>query len=217
MRSHAVCRYTPDCDVRTRFAAALVLSLAVHAMLGASGGAGSRRQQSGVPPPDALRVEIVAAAPRMAFAEVEPPRETRATPTPPPQRPRRPNAQSSPPGAAQMPQAAEESGVPAIPDFTWYPARELDVYPVLAQPLELRYPGAGAPSATARVLLLVMIEADGAVNEVSVVEVEPRGLFEAEARRAFSQARFKPALRHGRPVRSRGRPSGPWRSAVGSG
>jgi len=93
------------------------------------------------------------------------------------------------------------AGPAAIPDRTYYPARQLDVYPALANALEVRYPGAA--DSKARVLLLVLIDAAGLVDDVSVVESEAAGYLEDDARKALKAARFKPALRGGLPVKSR--------------
>ena len=41
------------------------------------------------------------------------------------------------------------------------------------------------------------------VDDVSVVEAEPPGVFEGDARRAFLGARFNPALKDGRAVKAR--------------
>ena len=100
-------------------------------------------------------------------------------------------------GAARAPRRRR----PRIPDPTYYPARQLDVYPALAGTLEVRYPGAA--DAKGRVLLLVLIDAAGLVDDVSVVESEAPGYLEDDARRALGAARFKPALRRGLPVKSR--------------
>jgi len=94
--------------------------------------------------------------------------------------------------------------LPEAPDLTYYPAKQLDVYPRLSTQLDLHYRGkAAADNVTGRALLLVMIDEIGSVNDVSVVEAEPASYFEDDARRAFLNARFTPAYRNGRAVRSR--------------
>ena len=96
------------------------------------------------------------------------------------------------------------AGPPEIPDPTYYGARQLDVYPVLASTLRLGdREGAPTPAGLGRVLLLVLIDAEGLVNEVSVIEAKPPGVFDEHARAAFQAARFNPALKNGRPVKSR--------------
>jgi len=41
------------------------------------------------------------------------------------------------------------------------------------------------------------------VTEVNVIEAEPPGIFDEHTRAAFQVARFTPALKNGRPVKSR--------------
>jgi periplasmic protein TonB len=96
------------------------------------------------------------------------------------------------------------SGPAEIPDPSYYSARQLDVYPTLVSGLDLR-PAVDAVSADADayVLLLVLIDATGVVNEVSVVEARPLGRFDDAARHALQSARFRPAVRQGRAVKSR--------------
>lgn len=84
-------------------------------------------------------------------------------------------------------------------DPRYYAVRELDVYPALAAPLELR--AVIAPAA--RALLMVLIDARGGVDQVDVVEADAGGAFGEEARRSLLAARFTPALKNGRPVKSR--------------
>ena len=126
---------------------------------------------------------------RMAVAAPAPPRERRKPAAPPPSQP--------------LGKGGEESGV-GVPDHTYYGARQLDVFPALASAFELRYPArAAADDVKGRVALLVLIDAEGAVNAVSVVDAQPAGYFEEDALRVFRSARFNPALRGGRAVKSR--------------
>jgi TonB family protein len=75
---------------------------------------------------------------------------------------------------------------------------------VLSGDIDLRYRGKAAEHGiSGRALLLVMIDETGTVNDVSVIEAEPANYFEDDAKRAFLSARFTPAYRNGRPVRSR--------------
>jgi periplasmic protein TonB len=90
------------------------------------------------------------------------------------------------------------------PDFTYYAARQLDVYPALSSALDLRYTAnASATGIVGRALVLLLIDDAGFVDNVAVVEAEPAGSFEEELRRTFSSVRFTPALKDGRAVRSR--------------
>ena len=88
-----------------------------------------------------------------------------------------------------------------MPDPTYYGARQLDVYPVLLSGLDR--PNPTATDVKGYVLLLVLLDATGAVNDVSVVEAAPPGLYDENAVRALRLARFSPAFRDGRPVTSR--------------
>jgi TonB family protein len=90
------------------------------------------------------------------------------------------------------------------PDLTYYAARQLDVYPALSSPLDLRSTAkASAAGIVGRALLLLLIDNAGVVDDVAVVEAEPPGSFEEELRRTFALVRFTPALKDGRAVRSR--------------
>lgn len=112
------------------------------------------------------------------------------------------------PALAEIP-AAETTlpgsgAVAPAPDPTYYAARELDVFPALATPLQLRYSERAAAAAIeGRALLLVLIDDTGNVDDVSVVETLPDGYFEDDAKQALMSARFTPALKNGRPVKSR--------------
>ena len=108
----------------------------------------------------------------------------------------------APPAAAPEPRSG--SGLPQAPDLTYYGTRQLDVFPRLLAPLDLAYGGkAAADGVAGRVRLLVMIDEAGVVRDVSIVEAEPASYFEDEASRALMAARFEPAYRNGRAVRSR--------------
>lgn len=96
------------------------------------------------------------------------------------------------------------SALPPLSDPEYYPARQLDVYPVLVQPVNLEYPRHGAYDyAGGRVLLMVLIDETGGVRELSIVEAGSARFFENSVRTAFSDARFSPARKDGRAVKSR--------------
>lgn len=100
--------------------------------------------------------------------------------------------------------SADNESILDVPDSTYYGVRQLDVFPALASAFELQYPArAAAADVKGRVALLVLIDAHGAVDDVSVVEAQPAGYFEEDALRVFRAARFKPALKGGRAVKSR--------------
>jgi len=183
---------------RLRLGVALVCSGLIHALLsaGLTSGSGRVARISAAPSPGVLEAALVMPASALAIATPE--RETRPEA---PARVVRKTAAGKAAGNAEVPSGAASGGPADIPDATYYGARQLDVYPVLTGGLDLS--GVGATGAAARVLVLVLIDADGRVNDVSVVEAEPRGAFDESARGAFASARFKPALKDGRPVKSR--------------
>jgi protein TonB len=89
-------------------------------------------------------------------------------------------------------------------DATYYPARQLDVYPQPLAPIKLDYPDrAAAQQLDGNLLLLLLIDEFGVVNEASVVEAQPEGYFEEAALSVFRATRFSPAQKQGRPVKSR--------------
>lgn len=180
-----------------RFGGALVCSVLIHA-LASSGLTGGSGRSIRVPPPmpsPMLNAELVMPAPPLAVPAAEV-----ATRPLPPGRIARKNAPAHAVGVGSSPNA--DAARPAdIPDPTYYGARQLDVYPVLTGGLD--WARVGATGAAARIVVLVLIDADGRVNEVSVIEAEPRGAFEESTRAAFASARFRPALKDGRPVKSR--------------
>jgi len=94
--------------------------------------------------------------------------------------------------------------LPLPSDPTYYPARQLDVYPQPLTPFKLDYPAAAAAArADGRLRVLLLIDEFGVVNEASVVEAEPRGYFEGGALAVFRAARFSPAQKQGKAVKSR--------------
>jgi TonB family protein len=186
-----------------RFPFALVCSAAIHALVSTGMTGGSARTIRPAAPATyaTLNAELAPAAPQLssAVAEDEPSWRAAAPPSAESKR-----AQARKPRVAAAEQRVETAGPAHLPDPTYYGTRQLDVFPVLASGLELGAAAAGAKAAGAgRVLLLVLIDAAGFVNEVSVIEAEPQGAFEDYARMAFVSARFKPALKDGRPVKSR--------------
>lgn len=191
---------------RRRLAAALAASIAVHfSVVGAlSGGSPARRAEP-------LEFSSIIAS----LERTMPP----ATPAPVPELPdplrKRAQARAEE-HVVTTPRAVSSGVLPREPvrtpdgavreasDATYYAARQLDVYPALSAPLDLPYPRRALEQGVdGRALLLLHIDATGVVEEVSVVESQPAGYFEEEARRAFVAARFKPAQRNGRSVKSR--------------
>jgi periplasmic protein TonB len=92
--------------------------------------------------------------------------------------------------------------VPTLVDPTWYTARDLDLYPQALAPFDPPYP-ASVSGVVGEVTVLLSIDEFGVVQDSSVVTAQPAGYFEESALSAFRTARFAPAQRDGRPVRSR--------------
>lgn len=94
--------------------------------------------------------------------------------------------------------------VPLIEDPTYYTAREVDVHPSALQAIQPAYPvEAVSANVTGSVVLLLLLDESGKVQEISVEEASPPGYFEKSAMEAFRNARFTPAQRQGRVVKSR--------------
>jgi len=94
--------------------------------------------------------------------------------------------------------------IPLLEDPTWYPAKQVDMHPVALSPIKPVYPEKGAElGVDGKVVLLLLIDETGVVKEVSVVEADPEGIFEESALAAFREARFAPAQKNGRAVKSR--------------
>lgn len=196
---------------RKRFAAACAASALVHVMFaqGITPGPLGRSGEVRASPVIAARLAVPSAPARDGD---EPPVE-RAPPVEPLQ-PQPPVVRAHGPFAG-APQTAKiepdpgssprsSTGMANAPDATYYAARELDVYPALASTLDLRAsPAPAAAGLRARAALLILIDAHGAVEEVKIAEAGPGSDFEAQARQALLAARFTPALKNGRAVRSR--------------
>lgn len=107
-----------------------------------------------------------------------------------------------------LPEAAASPTLVDAPlplDPTYYPAREVDEHPALVSQVRPAYP-ARAVDADIKgdVLVLFMLNENGSVDEVSVLEENPPGYgFDAAVNEWLKQARFKPAVRKGRAVKSR--------------
>jgi protein TonB len=184
-----------------RLVAAIAVSALVHAWLTAlsPGSAGVNRSPSVSSQPP-ITARLVTVEPELPVVEPALERTPVRRPTPPP-RERKKAAPAAPSSPAR---SAGNESVLDIPDSTYYGARQLDVFPTLAGAFELRYPARAATGdVKGRVALLVLIDARGTVDEVSVVEAQPAGYFEEDALRVFRAAQFKPAMKGGRAVKSR--------------
>lgn len=180
------------------------------------------RAQPGVQAPAGMiQARLVKAVPAAAPApsqdreQTPPERSTAVTvqaakpvPPEPEAAPLAPGPQQAAPAAGFAP-PAESPGlpsiaVPLIEDPTYYSAKEVDLHPAALQAILPVYPTeAASASVTGSVVLMLLLDESGKVLEVFVEEANPPGYFEKSATEAFRNARFTPAQRHGRAVKSR--------------
>lgn len=199
-----------DLDAVDRFALALVASLAVHLVL-ILGVQIKAAQQPGRAP-SAMEVRIERQAGEVSSVELstgesvavqvtheseaaEPVRDQKEVPPP---------AMSASPAVEQANPLLPALEVPLLEDPTWYPAKQVDVHPTALYPIKPDYPDKGAEQGVeGNVVLLLLIDEAGVVKEVSVMEANPEVIFEESALSAFRNARFVPAQKNGRAVKSR--------------
>lgn len=191
---------------RARLGAALCASALLHFTLGSRlpGGAPGEPLRSS-PPPAVLAARLVPMPVPAGVEATLPPERTEAGAAADPVQQPMQRALTRAPAPPVSPESAEKprgAAQPPAPDLTYYAARQLDVYPALVSPLR-NLDNAFGLGSSARALLLVLIDDAGMVNEVSVVEATPAAFSEDDAKRAFAEARFTPAYRGGRAVRSR--------------
>ncbi len=159
----------------------------------------------------AARLMEVALPPRAAVPEPVPmpvvdqsPVAAPVEPSPPaPPQPARPEPEiAAPSSPAPTPVAAVE--LPLAEDPTFYPAAQVDVHPRALRRIAPVFPDAAADAGIqGEVTLLLLIDEYGVVKEASVADAKPEGWFEESALEAFKSARFRPAERKGRAVKSR--------------
>lgn len=132
-----------------------------------------------------------------------------AAPQPSPDEPA-PAAAQEPPQEANP--AAARGGIEAsldmgrrldvpLPAPRYYLASELDRNPAPLQPVEPESP-AEAGAAEGTVVLRVLIDERGVVDDATVVRAQPQDVFERSAISAFSRTRFSPGILYGVPVKS---------------
>lgn len=161
------------------------------------------------PPPEAAPVARLAPSPAAEASPV-----ARPIAPPPPAAPNiaeKPVATPVPAAAEPAPQAdgaparapAPEAALTSSVDLNYYTARELDVQPHALRIIRPDYPvEADRQRLSGSLRLQLKLEADGRVSDISVVSATPPGVFEQSAIKAFRDARFVPAQKNGRPVRS---------------
>lgn len=138
------------------------------------------------PTPDTTALQVTEPAPAPAAAE------------PPP--PELPASAAAPEKNANLPSIE----APLLEDPTYYPAQEVDVHPTALQSIQPAYPAEAASANVAgSVVLVLLLDESGRVQDITVEESSPPGMFDKSALEAFRTARFTPAQRHGRAVKSR--------------
>lgn len=215
-------------SVRRRFLVMLWLSLALHALVI---GLTQLPPPVQVPQPRDLRVElsqpVQAESPAVPAREAglvqavrPPPLRQAPVPSPvlPQPQPAVPAALPSPqhaalpaPSAPAVAPAREAPGpaidVPLLADMRYYTARELDVQPAALRKPQPAYPARAEEQGVAgRVVVRLHLEADGSISRTEVMSVAPSGVYGEMFRKAtldaLRDARFRPALRNGQPVRA---------------
>jgi protein TonB len=97
---------------------------------------------------------------------------------------------------------AQSTGLPIGIDTTWYVARQVDHHPKVIGVIEPAYPEeAKRRNIEGSLKLMLKIDDLGRVQSAEVVEATPPGVFDDAALAAFRDARFRPAMKDGRPVR----------------
>jgi len=158
---------------------------------------------SGAPVPAALSVRLEATSTPEPEAPFSPSAsQSDAVPRPQPRL-----SPSRPPPVSVLARADESAAAtvmpPSITDPTYYAAGDLDAYPRLVVPLRFDpLEPRGAAREAARIVLQLLIDEHGTVREATVIEAVPRELGEM-ARAELVSARFLPAMKNDRPVRSR--------------
>lgn len=210
-----------------RVLAALLFSLGLHAAI-----IGLVRLAPPMPPvpnlPNVLQVElpqrpqpVAATPPRPAVDDV--PVMTAITPSALPIKmsPPKPDAHARimqaqpvvpapepPPVSVQPLTPPAKSGlptvnVPLLVDNTYYTAKEVDVHPHALRPIVPVYPQSAADgNIQGWVLLKIRLSETGRVEEVTVGDANPPGVFDQAAVEAFTKAGFAPAQKAGRAVKS---------------
>ncbi|MBT9613835.1 MAG: TonB family protein [Burkholderiales bacterium] len=117
----------------------------------------------------------------------------------------KPQSEQHKPGLPEATASPTLVDVPLPHDPTYYPSREVDEPAVWAIKPNTPYPAQAAKeNIKGEVLMLLLVDEFGGVQEASVVEVKPPGFgFEEAALASSGAVRFKPAMRKGRAVKSR--------------
>lgn len=103
--------------------------------------------------------------------------------------------------ASMEPTAPLAPEQPLPPAFDYLPATKLDQGPTPLHDIEPVYP-IEAELQDGRVILRLLIDEMGSVDQAEVVRATPSGLFENAAIEAFGSAKFSPGMLLGVPVKS---------------
>jgi protein TonB len=105
--------------------------------------------------------------------------------------------------AAPSPGTLPTVNVPLLVDLTFYTAKEVDVHPRALIQIDPVYPlDATRRGIAGSVTLTLKLDETGAVQDVQVSDASPPGVFDQSALDAFHKARFAPAQKAGRAVKS---------------
>ena len=105
--------------------------------------------------------------------------------------------------AAPSPGTLPTVNVPLLVDPTFYTAKQVDVHPRALIQIDPVYPlDATRRGIAGSVTLVLKLDETGAVQDVQVSDASPPGVFDQSALDAFHKARFAPAQKAGRAVKS---------------
>lgn len=119
--------------------------------------------------------------------------------------PQETSSDSAPEPSPPVPQRAPPPlEVPLIVDPIFYPPRELDVFPKSLAAVNPPFPRRAVDAqVSGTVTLELLIDETGLVHEATVLTATPEGYFEEAALESFRLARFTPAQKDGKVVRSK--------------
>jgi periplasmic protein TonB len=214
-----------------RILIAVAVSAFVHVLLVNGGGMGPSGKRAEQGAHTLLRATLVPIQPKGAASEAEGAalaeslripaaaqepswRESEPLSVPAARRPERPPARAPQTSAKRVPHLPARTPASASasasdtamrsPDTTYYPIREIDIYPVPTAPLDLKNLLLQRVDVMRpRAFVELHISETGAVDAAKVLEAHPPGTLDGELTALFLAARFTPAMRDGRAVRSR--------------
>ena len=189
----------PTANLRQRWIACIAASLAAHAMatLFIARGGPWRAGTSG----DALEVQL--AQSRMVAAPVDNASVTASDQTLAATPPMQTRPAFTPKYAAMMSFPATESTPRPWDEARYVAPNLLTRRPAPLKDISIPYPNNASRSGLVTARLTVFIDEDGSVAMISMDQSHLPPEFEAAARRAFDQTRFRPGEIDGTPVKSR--------------